>query len=165
MPSFPPLLGTKPHTLILGSMPSRKSLEIGQYYAHPRNCFWWIMCQLLKVDPTADYSTRTCALQQAGFGVWDVLLNCERKGSLDSAIVRASEQVNDLPALLATEQALQLIAFNGGAAEAIFMRHCGHVLGLESSINTVRLPSTSPAHARLDKYAKLSLWRELLRIH
>lgn len=119
---------------------------------------------MLKIDPAADYSTRISALQQAGIALWDVLHDCERKGSLDSAIVRESEQANDLPALLAKQKSLQLIAFNGGAARTIFMRHCGHVLDTESSINTVRLPSTSPAHARLDKHAKLSLWRELLAI-
>ena len=117
------------------------------------------MCQLLRVDPGADYSTKTRALENAGFAVWDVLLNCEREGSLDRAIVRSSEQANDLPTLLATQTTLRLIAFNGRAAKAIFMRHCGHVLETESSINTALLPSTSPAHARMNFAQKLAAWQ------
>jgi len=33
---------TLPHTLILGTHPSIKSLQEQQYYGHPVNAFWWI---------------------------------------------------------------------------------------------------------------------------
>jgi G:T/U-mismatch repair DNA glycosylase len=42
--SFEPILGsTKPHTLLLGTMPSIKSHAKNQYYAHQANAFWWIV--------------------------------------------------------------------------------------------------------------------------
>ena len=40
---FAPLVGRDPQALILGSMPSEKSLEEDEYYAHPRNRFWSLM--------------------------------------------------------------------------------------------------------------------------
>jgi hypoxanthine-DNA glycosylase len=40
---LPLLVGDDPAVLILGSFPSRKSLERKQYYANPQNQFWRIM--------------------------------------------------------------------------------------------------------------------------
>ncbi len=37
--SFAPVIGNKPRVLIVGSMPSIKSLEEQEYYGNPRNHF------------------------------------------------------------------------------------------------------------------------------
>jgi len=63
-----------------------------------------------------DYSARVDELKAAGIAVWDVLYDCERPGSLDSRIVRASEKPNDVPGLLSNSPTIKLLAFNGGAA-------------------------------------------------
>lgn len=143
-------------------MPGLKSLAAGEYYAHRRNTFWWIMGKLFDFDSDADYSNRIKQLTAAGICVWDVLYDCDRKGSLDSDIRQDTEQPNDLPALLTAQPSLRLIGFNGAAAQAIFSRHFTSSPIVGSLVKTVRLPSTSPAHARIDKYAKLAKWRELL---
>jgi G:T/U-mismatch repair DNA glycosylase len=44
--SFEPLIGknnVKPHTLIVGTMPSITSHGTSQYYGHRSNAFWWIV--------------------------------------------------------------------------------------------------------------------------
>ena len=115
--SFPPLVGRAPRVLVLGSMPGLRSLQAARYYAHPHNAFWPIMGQLLGFEGGADYDTRCRALTAAGVALWDVMASCERRGSLDSAIVRSSVQPNDIAALLEREPGIRAILFNGAAAE------------------------------------------------
>ena len=43
---FAPSIDENCTTIILGSMPSVKSLEQQQYYAHPQNRFWKLMAIL-----------------------------------------------------------------------------------------------------------------------
>lgn len=164
MPSFPPILGDAAHSLILGSMPSQKSLSEQQYYAHPRNAFWWIMSQIVGAREGADYAERVKCLRAAGFALWDVLHDCQRPGSLDSNIRRDSEQANDLASLFDEHSSIKLIAFNGAAAKQIFMRHCKHVLRQFPYIEWVQLPSTSPAHAAMSREDKLQAWRTALTV-
>ena len=44
---FAPSIDENCTTIILGSMPSVKSLEQQQYYAHPQNRFWKLMAIFL----------------------------------------------------------------------------------------------------------------------
>lgn len=162
MPSFPPLLGSQPHTLLLGSMPSTISLAENQYYANPQNAFWWITGQLTGFATGIPYHRRVAQIVGAGFAVWDVLFDCVRPGSLDSNIVKRSEQANDLAGFLRDNPTIGLIAFNGRAAQQIFMRHCSDVLTFNRSINTVLLPSSSPAHASVSRTEKLRIWQQSL---
>ncbi|NND81151.1 MAG: DNA-deoxyinosine glycosylase [Gammaproteobacteria bacterium] len=161
MPGFPPLLGENADVLILGSMPSQRSLASRQYYAHPQNSFWWLMSKLCDFDSTLDYRNRAKRLTAAGYAVWDVLYDCERPGSLDSAIHRDGQTPNAFAALLAEHPEIRLLAFNGAAAEKLFHRHCGELIK-RLELSSVRLPSSSPAMAILSKTQKLEQWRKLL---
>lgn len=84
---FAPLVGRDPQALILGSMPSEKSLEEDEYYAHPRNRFWSLMNWLLAGNKTRPaYKTGIEILSSHGIALWDSVGSCVREGSLDSAI-------------------------------------------------------------------------------
>ena len=159
--SFPPIASPGATRLVLGSMPGVASLRAGQYYAHPHNAFWPIMAALFGTPADAPYAARVQALERAGVALWDVLATCERSGSLDAAIRRDSEVVNDIAGLLARCPAIRVVAFNGAAAEAAFRRHCLD-LRANSALRFIRLPSTSPAHAALSREAKCSAWRAAL---
>lgn len=163
--SFPPIETSRARVLILGSMPGIASLTAGQYYAHPQNAFWRIMAALCRFSANADYVHRVRALQDAGIALWDVLQSCERAGSLDAGIARASEVPNDLSGFLRTHPSVQLVAFNGGLAEQAFRRHVKARLAgasIDPWPDLVRLPSTSPAHASLSFEDKLAAWRRVL---
>lgn len=159
--SFAPIANAQATRLILGSMPGVASLAAGQYYAHPQNAFWRIMGALLGFAPDVPYAARAQVLRSAGIAVWDVLKFCERPGSLDSAIVRDTEVVNDFTKFLRQHPGVRIILFNGAAAEAAFRRHCRALLG-DPQITFARMPSTSPAHAALRFDAKLAAWRAAL---
>ena len=161
--SFPPVASADARVLILGSMPGVASLNAGQYYAHPQNRFWSIMGQLLGFDPvTTPYVQRTRALTEAGIALWDVLQSCERPGSLDSAIRRETQMVNDLPGFLTTHPLIRKIYFNGAHAEQTFHRMVRPLLPDNVELEYIRLPSTSPAHASLSFNDKLAYWRQVI---
>ncbi len=157
--SFPPVVGAAPHILILGTMPGAASLAAGQYYAHPQNAFWKIMAAITGVSVSASYEQRVLGVQRAGIALWDVLASCVRPGSMDADIELSSAQPNAIAALLARQPTIRRIGFNGSAAEKLFKRHVAPELAL-SAIDYWRLPSTSPAHARLSLEAKLTVWRQ-----
>ena len=96
--TFGPSISPRCRVLILGTMPGVASLAAGQYYAHPRNQFWDIMGALFGAGRDLSYARRLARLRAAGVALWDVVAECERPGSLDSAIRR--EKPNDLAGLL-----------------------------------------------------------------
>ena len=158
--SFAPVLPRRARLLILGSMPGTASLQAQQYYAHPRNRFWPIMESLLNAEPDRSYPQRVALLRKAGVALWDVLQQCRRSGSLDSAIVTDSEQPNPIAELLRTQAEIHVIATNGGKATAAFRRHVE--ARLPRPVRLIALPSTSPANARMSPIQKLQIWRRQL---
>lgn len=162
--SFPPLLGEKPTILILGSMPSVQSLKYQQYYAHSRNAFWPIMAKLFGFSTTLPYSERCSLLAQHHIAVWDVLKACQRKGSLDTNIDKASIVFNDFNKFLQHYPSINRLYFNGAKAESLFNQAAPLLTDQFIAIPTQRLPSTSPAHAAMSFEQKLNVWRQALNI-
>lgn len=160
---FPPIADARARVLILGSLPGRRSLEMQQYYAQPQNAFWRIMGKLFGAEPDLPYAARIDTLCARGVAVWDVLASGEREGSLDSAIVPASIVVNDFSRFFAEHRAIRLICFNGNTAAGLFRRRVRPVLAAEpAAIETLVLPSTSPAYAGLRFEQKLARWAAAL---
>ena len=156
---FNPLVSDDARVLILGSMPSEVSLQENQYYAHPRNSFWFIQGALFDIKPELDYQTRTSMLIKKGVSVWDVLRTCLREGSLDSAIQDSSVITNDFKSFLLKYDHIKYIFFNGARAEQLFNKYVLPALPVELDyLQYQRLPSTSPAHAAMRPEEKLSSW-------
>ncbi|MFY0447998.1 DNA-deoxyinosine glycosylase [Xanthomonas codiaei] len=148
--------------LVVGSMPGVASLHAGQYYAHPRNRFWPLMHALLGIDAAASYPARLQELNACGVGVWDVIGQCERRGSLDASIVADSIVINPLPAVLATLPQLRLVACNGAAAAQAWRRHVHPLLSADArAVAMMALPSTSPANAAWSLPRLSQAWQPL----
>lgn len=156
--SLAPVVSQQARVLILGSMPGAESLARQQYYAHPRNAFWPIMATLCGFADNLPYAVRLDKLQQHGFALWDVLADCERKGSLDSAI--RHERANDFVTFLAAYPQITHLAFNGGKAWQIFQKRVLNTLAAPIPV-LVPLPSTSPAYAAMPLAQKRQLWQQL----
>jgi hypoxanthine-DNA glycosylase len=160
---FPPIVGGRPRVLVLGSLPGRKSLEMGQYYAQPQNGFWRIMGALFDAGPSLPYPERLERLVARRLAVWDVLAAGEREGSLDSAIVPSSVVVNDFGTFLASYADIGLICFNGAKAAELYRRRVLPALAPQFAALPSRvLPSTSPANASVPFAMKLASWSAAL---
>ena len=151
--SFPAVVDPQVHTLILGSLPGALSLAHSQYYAHPQNRFWQLLAEIIGIDlPALPYPERLPLLLAHGFGLWDVVAEARRDGSLDSNI--RDHVHNDLTSLIATLPQLRTIAFNGGTAARLGLKALGEHA---DRYRIVLLPSSSPAYTR--PYAeKLTAW-------
>lgn len=151
---FPAVVDANTRVLILGSLPGEASLAVSQYYGNPRNAFWRLMEGVLDASlvPLA-YEDRLAALLGHGVGLWDVIAEAERPGSLDAAI--RDPAANDLFALIETLPALRGMAFNGGTAAKLGARLIG------DRVPTLVLPSSSPAHAAWSFERKAQAWRAL----
>jgi len=146
--------------LILGSMPGAASLAARRYYAHPANAFWPLLGAVLGCEMPRAYAARCTLLRARGIALWDVVHRCQRAGSLDAAIERASVEANAIGDFLARHRRVARLFFNGAAAESLFRRHVLDALdGRSASIARERLPSSSPANASWSFERKLAAWR------
>ncbi len=156
---FPPIVGAGAKVLVLGSLPSQKSIEAFEYYAHPQNAFWRIMGELFGAGPEVSYEARTESLKSNRIAVWDVLSSSVRPGSMDSDIDVTTAEPNDFSIFFETNADIRLVCFNGQKAARMFEdlvldRHPE----LQSGLTLETLPSTSPAYASMSFEEKLAKW-------
>lgn len=155
---FPPVVDDHARVLILGSFPSVQSLAMRQYYANPRNAFWAITAELFGFDANAHYDVRLSALLSHHVALWDVLHQCRRAGSSDSAIDPKSLVANDFGTLFADYPTIERVYFNGAKAAELY----GRLAPAQQRPAFQRLPSTSPAHATRPG-VKLAAWKAIVR--
>lgn len=155
---FAPVVDDRTRLLVLGSLPGEQSLVRQEYYGNRQNRFWLLMSEVIGVELVPlDYAARLQTLLDHGIGLWDVVAEAHRPGSLDSRIRDRND--NDLLGLLARIPELRAIAFNGGTAAKLGLK----VLGAHAAnYQIVQLPSSSPAYTL--SYAEKSMqWRVLER--
>jgi len=163
---FPAISDCNARILILGSMPSITSLEQQQYYAHPRNAFWPIMCAVFDIDRNKTYQQRCELLIKNHLAVWDSIQACQRQGSLDQSIDSSSMTANDFTLFFQHHLDIEKILFNGTKAEQVFNRFVLPTLNEQlAALPMLRLPSTSPAHATMNFEQKYQLWSQALAIN
>jgi len=150
--SFSPFINSETEILVLGTMPGIASLEKQEYYAHPRNHFWKIMYTLLDSLPiSVVFEDKIKLLQANKIGLWDVLENCDRKGSLDIHIKNQKE--NDFETLFKNYPRITKIIFNGKESHKYFLKKFGQIKGITYYV----MPSTSPANT-VSFEKKLEIW-------
>jgi len=153
--AFPPLVSVNPAILILGTFPSPISREKGEYYGNPKNAFWRILFETFGIAFThPTYNEKKRVLFENRLALWDVIASCEITGALDTNIKNPVYNTA-LPDFIQAN-AIQTVVFNGAKAHDFYRRHIG-------SAEKIVLPSTSPANARLNYAAKLSLWAQTLK--
>lgn len=150
--SFPYFVNSNTEILILGTMPGLISLAKQEYYANPRNHFWKIMFTLFDAMPIYEvFEEKVQFLLSNKIGLWDVLRNCKRKGSLDIHIKNQNE--NDFETLFNEFPNITKIIFNGKESHKYFLKKFGQIEGITYFV----MPSTSPANT-MSFDNKLKIW-------
>ena len=152
---FGPVADGGCRALVLGTMPSVKSLQRGQYYGNPQNAFWPILFALWGRQAPAAYADRTAFALERGVALWDVVDSCVRPGSADADI--RSEAPNPIAGFLAEHPAITHVFTNGKGAYRLLQKHQPEVF---AAYPVAALAATSPAWAR--PFAeKLASWAAL----
>lgn len=150
---FGPIADENSRALILGSMPSVRSLEKGEYYAHPQNRFWRVLFAIFGGEFSTDYGVRVRMLRENGVALWDVADECERVGSSDESM--RNIVVNDVTGLLNEYKNITRVGANGSLAARTLSRAF-------PAVEFTRLPSTSPANAAVSLESLIKIYAEFL---
>jgi len=143
--SYPPV-----HTLILGTHPSIPSLNANEMFGNQQNSFWYIAGDALgfrrheaissttgkpfksfykhlrySTDKIIPYSQQVECMTSKGFALWDIIAECERKGSLDTDI--KSEEANKIRELVEDNEHMnglkRIVIANGTTGSKQFVKH------------------------------------------
>ena len=155
---FSPISDKNTEVLILGSLPSDISIRTGEYYANPQNQFWRIIYAIFNYGtPLYQYQDKTNLLLKNKIGLWDVLTEADRKGSLDSNI--QSEVLNDFSGLFKDYPKIRKLAFNGDKGFRFYLRTKA---GLPQK-ELVLLTSSSSANTSKNLLLKVKEWEIALK--
>lgn len=155
--SFPPVAEQDAKILILGSIPGIKSLETQQYYAHPMNQFWRILFDLFHQEQASEYDNKILFLKHHHIALWDVIQQCERKGSLDSGILTIVP--NEFAPFFQHHPQIRALFFNGIKAKETYSKYYKNLSFPAAEFFC--LPSTSPANV-MPYTDKLLRWKTIL---
>jgi|JRYD01.1.fsa_nt_gb hypoxanthine-DNA glycosylase len=154
---FPPIIDKNTKILVLGTMPGDMSLRTGEYYANPRNQFWKLIFSIFNSGQTFySYKEKVELLQKNKIGLWDVLANAQREGSLDSNI--GNKEFNDFYTLFMTYPNINKLIFNGQKSADYFKAKNSLIQEKEYLV----LPSTSSANTTRTFEFKLKEWKVAL---
>ena len=151
---LPPVWTPESKVLLLGTMPSPKSRELGFFYMHPQNRFWRVLPQVFgeslalpnkTPDTQAAIRERRDFLLRHKLALLDVLASCQIEGAADSSI--RQEIPNDFSQIL-SESKIRQVFFTGQTAAALWKKHCAALYEKDFNLTVHTLPSTSPANAR-----------------
>lgn len=152
---FLPVIDSSSKILVLGSVPSLKSVENNFYYMHPQNRFWRVLSRLLNMDLTdKDKSQRERILLDCHIALYDSVEECDIDGSKDTAIKNVIPA--DIPALL-QKSGITHIFCNGNASYKYLMQYHKSLEDM-----TTTLPSTSPAKASFSLEKLIEKWKIIL---
>lgn len=155
--TFLPVISADCTVLILGSLPSVRSVAEGFYYMHPQNRFWKVLSAVYGYDfYHASVLDKTENLLSRGIALYDVIEQCEIDSSKDSSIQQA--RIQDIKALL-EGTAITKIILNGRTAYTLFLKAYPELGDM-----ACYAPSTSPANAAFSLERLVEVWSGLLPV-
>lgn len=153
--TIPPCYHRDSKVLILGTFPSPKSRAFGFYYGHPRNRFWGVLAEIFQEDLPMTIEEKKTLLMKHHIALWDVLAACKIRGASDSSIT--DPVPNDIVWLINRTE-IRRIYTTGRKATDLYRKLSYPKTGIES----IMLPSTSPANAAFSQADLVSAYQEIL---
>ena len=134
---FSPVFDDRCEVLILGSIPSVTSRNLGFYYMHPQNRFWPVLSAVFNEKIT----DKKAFCLEHHLALWDTCASCEITSSSDASIKKVSP--NDL-SLILNKANIKQIFTTGKKAHEIYQKYLYQLYKRED----ICLSSTSAANAQ-----------------
>ena len=138
--TFGPLYNADSRILILGSIPSPASREVGFYYGHPRNRFWPMLAEFFAVPLPESIEEKKALVLSHELALWDAIEECDIIGASDSSVKNVIP--TDIPALLEKAR-IERILCNGALSKKVYDKYQLERTGIPA----IKMPSTSRANA------------------
>lgn len=157
--SFEPIVTNNSRILILGSLPSDKSINVHKYYGNKTNHFWHIISFVFENKKTnfKSYNEKIEFLNKHNIALWDVYSSAVRIGSLDTNI--QSEKFNNIKDLLTNYKNIENVLLNGQKAEDAFKQYLK-----SKNIYCIYkyFPSSSSTNTQYTIEEKIQLWKKAI---
>ena len=153
--TIPPLYDSHSRVLLLGSIPSPKSREIGFFYAHPQNRFWRVLAAVLGEPVPQSIEEKRAMCLKHHVALWDTIARCDIAGASDLSIRNA--EPNDIGKLVRESEITRIFATGGKSAE-LYRK----LIEPQLHIPITQLPSTSPANAAWSLDRLIEAYRVIL---
>ena len=149
---FEPVFNEQSKVLLLGSIPSITSREVGFYYSHPKNRFWKVM-EILFEEKIID---KKLFCLKHKIALWDTIASCDIHASSDASIKNV--KVNDLNIILEAAN-IKVIFTEGKKAHEIYQKYLYPIYKMDD----ICLSSTSPANARMSLDQLVTEYKQILK--
>jgi len=148
---FKPIIDPSCKVIILGSVPSIKTIEFGFPYANPHNRFWKILSQHCQCEfYDLDLDKKRSILLQNNIAMFDAIKECDICGSADSSVKNiVPTNVDEL----IRDTNIKKVLCNGSLSYNIVNKY-NNLYGIECK----KMPSTSPANATISYQNLKNIW-------
>ena len=136
--SIKPIYNKDSKILILGSMPSIVSRNSNFFYAHKQNRFWKVLGILFNIEFNS-VEEKIKFLLENNIGIFDMIKECEIKGSSDSSITNV--KVNDIESIVNSTN-IKYVFCTGKTSFNLYKKYFSHL-----NVKYFCLPSPSSANA------------------
>ena len=158
---IPPFIDRYSKVLILGSLPSVKSIEAGFYYSHKQNRFYKVISSIYNEDNPISIEDKKSLLKKHHIALYDVIESCDIIGSSDASIKNVKPA--DINGLLTNYPHITSIIITGNMAKRLFDKYV--LPSINKSISIHYCSSTSPANARVSIETLTNEYKEALFIN
>jgi TDG/mug DNA glycosylase family protein len=149
--SLPAFYDEDSKILILGSLPSVATRKAGFYYAHPQNRFFKVLSSLFQEEEPKSIEERKSFLKRHHIALFDVIYECDIKGSSDSSIKNVV--VNDFDKIKRGSKIKKIFT----TGKTAYNLYCKYV-----SDDVIYLPSSSPANAAMSLEKLIKAYQVIL---